>query len=164
MSHQLDIPVMQWRRHDIGPLRDLLNRIGADPETARAWRGSVVLHFEEENSYNPYLNPGVAGFLKNAYSEFPHLFYFLDPDLANAPTDGFFTTIGALQENQFGAWIIWSDEVADAFYNALADAAEYAIQQGDDWVAVVEGYEYDERQTRFKEIEAILIDRKVITG
>lgn len=164
MSHQLDIPVMQWRDHDIRAVRDLLTRVGADPKLARSWRGSVVLHFEEETSYNPYLNPGVAGFLKNAYSEFPHLLYFLDPDLANAATDGFFTTIGALQENQLGAWIIWSDEVADAFYNALADAAEFAIQQGDDWVAVVKGYEYEERQTRFKEIRAILIERGVITG
>lgn len=154
---------MQWRRHDISPLRDLLRRIGADPETARAWRGSVVLRFEGEDSYNPYLNPGVVGFLQNAYSEFPHLMYFLDPDRSNGTTDGFFTTIGALQENELGAWIIWSDEVANAFYNVLADAAEYAVKQDDDWVAVVKGYEYDEIQTRFEEIKAILLDRKVIT-
>jgi hypothetical protein len=57
---------------------------------------------------------------------------------------------------------MWTDDVATAFYQALAAAAEFAINQGDDWVAVVEGYEYHEIQTRTAEIRAILISRGVI--
>ena len=57
---------------------------------------------------------------------------------------------------------MWTDDAATAFYGALAAAAEYAIKQGDDWVAVVKGYEYHEIQTRDAEIRDILISRGVI--
>jgi hypothetical protein len=36
---------------------------------------------------------------------------------------------------------MWSNAVATRFFAALADAAEFAIKQGDDWAAVVRGYE-----------------------
>ncbi|MGA8254681.1 MAG: hypothetical protein WB989_29740, partial [Mycobacterium sp.] len=65
-------------------------------------------------------------------------------------------------ETEQGVWVIWSDDVATAFYHALAEAAEFAISQGDDWVAVVKGYEYHESQTRFSEIREILVTRGVI--
>ena len=68
----------------------------------------------------------------------------------------------ALSETPSGVWVVWSDDVAAEFCGALADAAEFAINQGDDWVAVVKGYEYDERQTRSSEIREILITRGVI--
>jgi hypothetical protein len=96
------------------------------------------------------------------YAEFPHLLYFLDPDPANGATEGYFASIGALCETEIGVWIMWADEVATAFHGALAAAAEFAISQGDDWVPVVEGYEYHEIQTRTAEIRAILISRGLI--
>ena len=88
--------------------------------------------------------------------------YFLNPDPTSGALDIFYASVGALYQTQHGVWGLWSDDVATAFYQALAAAAEFAIKQGDDWVAVVKGYEYDERQTRFAEIRAILVTRGVI--
>ena len=122
----------------------------------------VVLNFEEVPEGNPYLNPEVVGFLRNLYAEFPHLLYFLNPDRTSGVLDGFFASIGALCETELGVWITWSDDVATTFYHALAEAAEFAIRQGDDWVAVVKAYEYDESQTRYSEIREILLNRGVI--
>ena len=158
----LDVPASQWRLQDITTAREVLKQIGADPDLARAWRGSVVLSFAEVEGSYPYLIPAIVGFLQKVYSEFPHLLYFLNPDPAKGALDSFCATIGALHEDQNGVWIIWSDDVATAFFEALADAAEFAINQGDDWVAVITGYQYGESQTRFAEIRKILIDRRVI--
>jgi hypothetical protein len=88
--------------------------------------------------------------------------YFLNPDQASGALDSFYASIGALCQTEHGVWVIWSDDVATAFYQALAAAAEFAINRGDDWVAVVKGYEYDESQSRHSEIRAILITRGVI--
>ena len=159
---QLDVPASQWRLQDITAVRKVLADVVADPALAQAWQGSVVLNFEEVPEGNPYLHPAIAGFLQNMYSEFPYLLYFLNPDRASGVLDGFFASIGALCETELGVWIIWSDDAATAFQRALADAAEFAINQGDDWVAVVESYEYDESQTRFSEIREILVARGVM--
>ena len=159
---QIDVPATQWRVQDITAVRDVLAELGADPDLARACRGSVVVNFAEVPEANPYLNPAIAGFLQNLYSEFPYLLYFLNPDRASGVLDGFFASIGALCETEAGAWIIWSEDVATAFYRALAEAAEFAINRDDDWVAVVKGYEYDESQTRFSEIREELIARGVL--
>lgn len=159
----LDIPAVQWGTQNINAVRDALAQVGADPEQARAARGSVVLRFSDAlPEFNPFLNSGVAAFLQSVYAEFPHILYFLDPDPANGALDGYFASVGALYENEFGAWVLWDDDVADAFYEILANAAEFAVAQDDDWVAVVEAYEYDPRQTRFEEIRAILVARGVI--
>jgi hypothetical protein len=160
----LDVPATQWRLEDITTVREILKHVGADPGLARAWRGSVVLAFAEVQGSYPYLIPAIAGFLKNVYSEFPYLLYFLNPDPAKGALDGFYATVGALHEDQYGVWVIWSDDVATAFFAALADAAEFAINRGDDWVAVVEGYEYDKSQTRISDIRERLIARGVITA
>jgi hypothetical protein len=159
---QLDVPASQWRRQDITEVREVLTNLGADPELARACRGSVVLNFAEVPESHPYLNPAVAAFLQDLYSEFPHLLYFLNPDWASGALDSFFASIGALSQTPEGVWVLWSDDAATAFYRTLAAAAEFAIEQGDDWVAVIEGYEYDESQSRFSEIRAILVSRGVI--
>ena len=159
---QLDVPASQWRLQDITAVRKVLADVVADPALAQAWQGSVVLNFEEVPEGNPYLHPAIAGFLQNMYSEFPYLLYFLNPDRASGVLDGFFASIGALCETELGVWIIWSDDAATAFHGALADAAEFAINQGDDWVSVVESYEYDESQTRFSEIREILVARGVM--
>jgi hypothetical protein len=159
---QLDVPASQWRVQDITAVRDLLAPLGADPALARAWRGSVVLNFAEVEESYPYLNPEIAAFLQNVYSEFPYLLYLLNPHRASGALDSFYASIGALSETPSGVWVVWSDDVAAEFCGALADAAEFAINQGDDWVAVVKGYEYDERQTRSSEIREILITRGVI--
>jgi hypothetical protein len=143
-------------------VREVLTPVGADPALARAWRGSVVLSFAEVEESHPYLNPAIAGYLQNLYSEFPYLLYFLNPDPATGAIDSFCATVGALHEDQNGVWVVWSDDAATAFFGALAEAAEFAINQGDDWVAVVESYEYDPIQTRFSEIRDILIGRGVI--
>jgi hypothetical protein len=157
----LDVPASQWRQQDITAVREVLTHVGADRARARVWRGSVVLRFAEVEGAYPYLNPAIAGFLRNLYSEFPHLLYFLNPDMAKGALDGFYATVGALHEDQNGVWVIWSDDVATAFFEALAEAAEFAINRGDDWVAVVKGYEYDEIQSRSSDIRKILIDRGV---
>jgi hypothetical protein len=159
---QLDIPASQWRVQDITAVRDVLADADTDPELARAWRGSVVLSFAEVPESYPYLNPAIAAFLQNVYSEFPYLLYFLNPDRESGALDSFFASIGALAETPAGVWIVWSDDVERAFFAALAAAAEFAINRGDDWVAVVKGYEYDERQSRFSEIREILVTRGVI--
>jgi len=159
---QLDVPASQWCRHDITAARRVLADVGADPALARASQGLVVLNFEEAPEGNPYLHPDIVGFLQNLYAEIPHLLYFLNPDRASGVLDGFFASIGALCETELGVWITWSDDVATTFYHVLADAAEFAIRQGDDWVAVVKGYEYDESQTRYSEIREILLSRGVI--
>jgi hypothetical protein len=159
---RIDVPASQWRVQDITAVRDVLAEVGADSALARAWRGSLVLNFAEVPESHPYLNPAIAGFLQNVYSEFPYLLYFLNPDRASGALDGFYASIGALTETKAGVWVIWSDDVATAFYQALAAAAEFAINRGDDWVAVVKGYEYDESQSRFSEIREILITRGVI--
>jgi hypothetical protein len=159
---QIDVPASQWRRQDITAVRDVLAQVGADPALARAWRGSVVLSFAEVQESYPYLNPAIAAFLQNVYSEFPYLLYFLNPHWESGALDSFYASIGALCQTQDGVWVVWSDDVATAFYRALAAAAEFAINRGDDWVAVVKSYEYDERQSRFSEIRAILITRGVI--
>ena len=158
----LDVPASQWRLQDITTAREVLKQVGADPGLARARRGSVVLRFAEVEGSYPYLIPAIVGFLQKVYSEFPYLLYFLNPDPVKGALDSFCATIGALHEDENGVWIIWSDDVATAFFGALADAAEFAINQGDDWVAVITGYQYDEGQTRFAEIREILIDRGVI--
>ena len=158
----IDVPANQWRVPDITAVRDVLAEVVADPALARAWRGSVVLRFAEVPESHPYLNPAIAAFLQNVYSEFPYVLYFLNPGQASGALDGFYASIGALCETQTGVWVLWSDDVATAFYQALADAAEFAINRGDDWVAVLEGYEYDESQSRFSEIREILITRGVI--
>ena len=159
---QLDIPAKQWRVQDITAVRNVLTDVGADPALARSWRGSVVLSFADVPENHPYLNPAIAAFLQNVYSEFPYLLYFLNPDRESGALDSFVASIGALCQTQDGVWVVWSDDAATAFYRALAAAAEFAINQGDDWVGVVKGYEYDERQTRFSEIRASLIARGVI--
>ena len=159
---QLDIPASQWRVQDITAVRDALANVDTDPELARAWRGSVVLSFAEAPESYPYLNPEIAAFLQNVYSEFPYLLYFLNPDRESGALDSFFASIGALAETPAGVWIVWSDDVERAFFAALAAAAEFAINRGDDWVAVIKGYEYDESQSRFSEIREILVTRGVI--
>jgi hypothetical protein len=159
---RLDISATQWGRPDITAVRNVLTRVGADPARARVWRGSVVLSFAEIQETYPYLNPAIAAFLQNLYSEIPHLLYFLDPHRASGALDSFYASIGALCQTEHGVWVLWSDDVATAFYQALAAAAEFAINRGDDWVAVVKGYEYDESQSRYSEIRAILITRGVI--
>jgi hypothetical protein len=162
---RLNVRASEWRVEDISAVPNVLAELGADPELARDWRGSVVLTFAEvpeSPESHPYLNPSIAAFLQNLYSEFPHLLYFLNPDLANGALDSFFASIGALCQTEYGVWVMWSDDVATAFYGALAEAAEFAINQGDDWAAVVEGYEYHESQTRFSEIREVLITRGVI--
>jgi hypothetical protein len=88
--------------------------------------------------------------------------YFLNPDPASGALDSFFASVGALYETQTGVWIGWSDDVAKEFFAALVAAAEFAIKQGDDWVAVTKAYEYHEIQTRFSEIRAVLISRGVL--
>ena len=158
----LEIPAGQWRLPDITPVREVLTHVGDDRALARAWRGSVVLSFAQVPENYPYLNPAVAAFLKNVFSEFPYLLYFLNPDWEKGAVDSFLASIGALSQTQDGVWIVWSDAVATAFYRALAAAAEFAINRGDDWVAVVNGYEYHESQSRTSEIRAILITRGVI--
>jgi hypothetical protein len=159
---RLDIPESQWRHADITAVRNVLTNVGADPARALAWRGSVVLSFADVPDGYPYLNPAIVAFLQKLYSEIPHVLYFLSPDRASGALDSFYASIGALCETEHGVWVLWSDDVAAAFYQALAAAAEFAIHRGDDWVAVVEGYEYDEVQTRNSEIRAILIARGVI--
>jgi hypothetical protein len=47
-----------------------------------------------------------------------------------------------------------------AYYDALTAAAEFAVKRGDDWVAVVRGYE--DRRSIFEEIREVLIARGVI--
>jgi len=161
---RLDIPASQWRRPDVAAVRGVLANVGADPARARVWRGSVVLSFAETQDGYPYLDPAIAAFLQDLYSEIPHLLYFLDPHRASGALDSFYAAVGALCQTEHGVWVLWSDDVATAFYQALAAAAEFAIKRGDDWVAVVKGYEYDEIQTRHAEIRAILIDRGVISA
>jgi hypothetical protein len=159
---RLDIPASQWRRPDIAAVRNVLTNVGADPARARVWRGSVVLNFAEIQESHPYLNPAIAAFLQNLYLEIPYLLYFLNPHRASGALDSFYASIGALCQDQHGVWVLWSDDVATAFYRALAAAAEFAIKRGDDWVAVIKGYEYGEGQSRLSEIRAILVTRGVI--
>jgi hypothetical protein len=159
---RLGVPASQWRRPDVAAVRNVLAHVGADPARARVWRGSVVLSFAEVPESHPYLNPAIAAFIQNLYAEIPHLLYFLNPHPASGALDSFFASIDALCQTQDGVWLLWSDDVATALYGALADAAEFAINRGDDWVAVVKGYEYDESQSRFSEIRAMLITRGVM--
>jgi hypothetical protein len=159
---QLDVPASQWRNQDITAVGKVLTDLGADPELARANRGSIVLSFAEVPESHPYVNPAVAAFLQDLYSEFPYLLYFLNPDRASGALESFYASVGALDETPLGVWIVWSDDVAAALYQTLAAAAEFAIKQGDDWVAVTKGYEYHEFQTRFSEIRAILLARGVM--
>ena len=159
---RLDIPAIQWRRPDIARVRSVLAHVGADPARARVWRGSVVLRFAEAQESYPYLNPAIAAFLHNLYSEIPYLLYFLHPHRASGALDSFYASVGALCETEHGVWVDWSDDVATAFYRALATAAEFAINRGDDWVSVINGYEYGEGDSRFSEIRAILVTRGVI--
>jgi len=159
---RLDIPASEWLAEDISAVRDVLADVDADPALARDWRGSVVLTFAQVPESYPYLNQSVVAYLKNLYAEFPYLLYLLNPDRVNGALDSFFASIDALSENDYGVWLIWSDDAATAFFRALAAAAEFAIKQGDDWAAVVKGYEYHEIQTRYAEIRDILISRGVI--
>jgi hypothetical protein len=157
---QLDVPASEWRVEDMTAVRKVLADVGADPAMARAWRGSVVLSFAEVQEIHPYLNPAIVAFLQNLYSEFPYLLYFLNPDRARGALDSFFASIGALCQTQDGVWVMWSDDVATAYYGALTAAAEFAVNRGDDWVAVVEGYE--KRQSILEEIRANLITSEVL--
>jgi hypothetical protein len=159
---RLNVPASEWRAEDISAVRDVLADVDADPALARDWRGSVVLTFAELPESNPYMNPSIVGFVKNLYAEFPYLLYFLNPDWASGALDSFFASIDALCENEHGVWVIWSDDVATAFFRALAEAAEFAVNRGDDWAAVVKGYEYDESQSRLSEIREILVARGVV--
>jgi hypothetical protein len=159
---RLDVPASQWFRQDIAAVRNVLANVGADPARARVWRGSVVLSFAEVQESHPYLNPAIAAFLQNLYSEIPHLLYFLNPDRTSGALDGFFASIGALCQTQEGVWILWSEDVATALYRALAEAAEFAINRGDDWVAIVKSYQYNEFQSVLSEIRPMLITRGVI--
>jgi hypothetical protein len=156
---RFEIPKAQWSVGDITTVRDALAEAGADPESARSWRGSVELAFAETPPGHPYVDPAVAAWLHTAYSDIPHLLYFLNSDRAIGVLDTFYSSIGALHQTPQGVWVLWSDDVADALFEKLTDAAEYAIKQGDDWVAVVESYEYDESQTRFTEIRELLVAR-----
>ena len=159
---RLDIPASHWRRPDIAAVRGVLANVGADPARARVWRGSVVLRFAEVPESPPYLNPAIAAFLQNLYSEIPYLLYFLNPHQASGALEGFYASVGALCQTEGGVWVLWSDDVATALYRALAEAAEFAINFGEDWVAVVKSYEYDERQSVVSEIRPILITRGVL--
>jgi hypothetical protein len=160
---RLDVPASEWRAEDISAVRNVLADVGADPALARDWRGSVVLTFAQVPEGYPYLNPSIVAFLQNLYADFPHLLYFLNPDEAEGGLNSFFATMdGAYSETEHGVWLIWTDDLATALYRALAAAAEFAINQGDDWVAVVKGYEYHESQTRDSEVREILIARGVI--
>lgn len=156
---RLEVPKGQWSVGDISILRDAVTEAGDDPESARAARGSITLDFVERPEGHPYADPAVVDFLQKSYSEIPHLLYFLNPDRSTGVLDTFYASIGALYRTPQGVWVMWSDDVADAFFEKLTDAAEFAIKQGDDWAAVVESYEYDETQTRFTEIRELLIAR-----
>ncbi|BBZ45907.1 hypothetical protein [Mycobacterium parmense] len=156
---RLEIPKSQWSVSDISAVRDALSEAGADPERARSWCGSVELVFDEVPPGHPYRDPAIVAFLEKAYSEIPHLLYFLNPDRSTGVLDTFYAAMGALDHTPLGVWVLWSDELAEVFFQRLTDAAEFAIRQGDDWVAVVESYEYDAAQTRFTEIRELLIAR-----
>ncbi|WP_407688859.1 hypothetical protein [Mycobacterium sp. HUMS_1102779] len=94
------------------------------------------------------------------YSELPYLLYFLNPDRENGALDTFFASIGALCQTNEAAWVMWSDDVGAAYYAALTAAAEFAVKSGDDWVAVVRGYE--QRSSIFDEIREVLVARGVL--
>ena len=119
-----------------------------------------MLSFAEVPDLHPYLNPAVNAFLQKLYSEFPYLLYFLNPDRATGGIDTYFAAIGAIVEDHNGVWVMWSDEIQVAYYRVLTAAAEFAIERGDDWVAVVRGYEH--RESIFDEIREDLIARGVI--
>lgn len=160
---QIEVPASDWRSQDIIVVRKALTDVCADPALARAWCGSIVLNFaevEEIEEGHPYLNPGIAGFFHNVYAEFPYLLYFLNPDRASGALDGFFASIGALCQTDEGVWLMWSDDVGTAYYRALTAAAEFAIRCGDDWIAVVMGYEG--RASIFDEIRDVLVTRGVM--
>ena len=159
-SRQVDVPASQWRVQDITGVRDLLADVIADPALARAWRGSVVLNFPEVPDLHPFLNPAINAFLEKLYSEFPYFLYFLNPDRTTGGIDTYFASIGAITEDQRGVWVMWSDEVQIAYYRALTAAAEFAIKRGDDWVAVLRGY--DDRESVVDEVREDLIARGVI--
>jgi hypothetical protein len=159
---RLDVAANEWRAADISAVCEVLSDVGADPELAREWRGSVDLTFAEVPEDYPYLTPSIVTCLKKLYAEVPHLLYFLNPDQASGTLDGFCASNDALHQDEHGVWFMWSDDVAAAFYRALAAAAEFAIEQGDDWAAVVDGYAYDESQSRASEIREMLIARGVI--
>jgi hypothetical protein len=55
---------------------------------------------------------------------------------------------------------MWSDDVGSAYYAALTAAAGFAVKRGEDWVAVVRGYE--QRRSLFKEIREVLVARGVL--
>lgn len=161
---RLAIPMSQWSASDITALRDTLAEAGADPERARSWRGCVELVFEDAPEDYPYVEPAIAGFLKEAYAQIPHLLYFLNPDRETGVLDTFYAAVGALQHTPEAVWVLWSDDIATAFFDRLTDAAEYAIKQSDDWVAVVESYEYHRSQTRFVEIRERLVARGALSA
>lgn len=144
-------------------MRKALADVCSDPAVTRAWRGSVVLSFADTAGLperHPFMNPAIAGFLQELYSQVPHLLYFLDPDRASGALDSLFASIGALCQTETGAWVMWSDDVGTAYYAALTAAAEFAVKCGDDWVAVVSAY--DDRQSIFAEIREVLIGRGVL--
>jgi Homeodomain-like domain len=157
---ELEVAADQWRVQDIAAVHEVFAEVGADPALARAWRASVVLSFAEVPETHPYLNSSVAGFLQKLYAEFPYLLYFLNPDRTTGGIDSFFASLGVICEDQSGIWVVWSDDVQWAYYDALTAAAEFAVKRGDDWVAVVRGYE--DRKSIFEEIREVLIARGVI--
>ncbi len=154
------IPADQWRIQDIAAVRDVLAEVAADPALARTWRGSVVLSFANVPDLHPFLNSSITAFLEKLYEEFPYLLYFLNPDRTTGGIDTYFAAIGAIVEDHSGVWVVWSDDVQVAYYRVLTAAAEFAVKRGDDWVAVVRGYEH--RESIFDEIREDLVARGVI--
>jgi hypothetical protein len=116
---RLNVSADEWRAEDISAVRDVLAEVDADPALARDWRGSVVLTFAEAPESYPYLNQSIVAYLKNLY-----------PDRVNGALDGFFASIDALSENDYGVWLMSSDDAATALYQALAATAEFAIKTG----------------------------------
>ena len=159
----IEIPADDWQSQDTAAVHNTLADVCANPAVARAWRGSIALKFADTDKLeerHPYTNPAIAGFLHRVYAELPYLLYFLNPERENGALDTFFASIGALCQTNEAAWVMWSDDVGAAYYAALTAAAEFAVKSGDDWVAVVRGYE--QRSSIFDEIREVLVARGVL--
>lgn len=160
---QIEIPAGEWREQDTAAVHKTLADVCTNPAVARAWRASIALKFADSDKLaesHPYTNPAIAGFLHRVYAELPYLLYFLNPERENGALDTFFASIGALCQTDEAVWVMWSDDVGAAYYAALTAAAQFAVRCGDDWVAVVRGYEH--RQSVFEEIHEVLVARGVL--
>jgi hypothetical protein len=161
MIRQLDVPREQWSVGETTAVRNVLDRVGSDPPTARQWRGTVMLTFADVEEPEPVLMPEIQRFMRALRKHVPHLLYFLDPDPSAGELDLYMAGLAQIEAAptpDARPYVVATKDLYTQLEDALKAAAVFAIGRGDDWVAAISGHAEHIDRAIPRRIRAFLID------